>query len=58
MKIYLGRNGAYVSFEKVGMWWHVTLRGSSGEVADKVRCDEYRLAVEYRSAFLKIARAS
>lgn len=56
MKIYEGKGGAYVTFEKTGALWAVTLRDGSGNVADKVRCDEYRMAVDYRSAFLKIAR--
>ena len=58
MKVYEGKGGAYVIFERIGAWWHVVLRTGSGDVADKVRCDDYRLAVEYRKAFIKIARAS
>ena len=57
MKIYEGKNGAYVAFEKCGNWWSVLLRNSAGEVADKIRCDDYRMACDYRKAFLKIARA-
>ncbi len=57
MKIYEGRDGKYVTFERSGQWWNVQLRTGSGDLADKVRCDDYRLAVEYRKAFIKIARA-
>jgi hypothetical protein len=56
MKIYEGKDGKYVTFERVGMWWSVQLRGAT-ELLDKVRCDDYRDAVTYRKAFLKIARA-
>ncbi|NKW09156.1 hypothetical protein HGG76_02605 [Ochrobactrum tritici] len=56
MKIYEGKGGRYVIFEKQGTMYEVRLRSGAGETMDKVRCDEYRLAVEYRKAFLKIAR--
>lgn len=48
MKIYQGKRGAYVTFEKTGTLWTVMLRTGAGEVADKVRCDDYALAVSYR----------
>lgn len=57
MKVYNGKSGKYVTFEKAGGWWIAQLRTGAGEVADKIRCDDYRMAVEYRKAFLKIARA-
>jgi len=56
MKIHQGKDGAYVTFEKIGLMWHVMLRAGNGEVADKVRCDDYRQAVEYRKSFIRIAR--
>lgn len=56
MKIYEGKGGAYVIFDKPGALWTVTLRTGAGEVADKVRCDDYRTAIGYRKAFLKTAR--
>ncbi len=56
MKVYEGKDGAYVTFEKTGVLWTVVLRNSRGDVADKVRCDDYQIAVEYRSAFIKTAR--
>lgn len=34
----------------------VTLRRSSGEVFDKVRCDDYRNALDYFRAFNTIAK--
>ena len=57
-KIYEGRNGKYVVFEKTGSIWTVILRTGAGDVADKVRCDDYRLAVEYRKAFIRLAKAA
>ena len=56
MKIFEGKNGKYVTFEKTGAYWTVLLRDGNA-VVDKVRCDEYRDAIAYRKAFLKIARA-
>jgi len=58
MKIYEGKNGAYVTFEKCFALWVVLLRDRAGEVADKIRCDDYRMACDYRKAFLKLARAA
>lgn len=54
--IYQGKDGAYVAFEKTGGMWNVMLRSGAGEVADKVCCDDYRQAVEYRKSFIRIAR--
>ena len=34
----------------------VTLRSSSGEIHDKVRCDDYRNAMDYFRAFKSIAK--
>ena len=36
----------------------VLLRNSAGEIVDKVRCDDSRMAREYASAFGKIAKAA
>jgi hypothetical protein len=58
MKIFEGKNGKYVTFEKTGAYWTVRLRTGSGDTADKVVCDDYRLAVEYRKSFLKSARSA
>jgi hypothetical protein len=56
VKIYMGKNNAFVTFERCYSNYIVTLRDSRGDVADKIRCDDYRKALEYRRAFLKIAR--
>jgi hypothetical protein len=57
MQVHEGRNGHYVTFEKASMWWSVQLRDGSGNLLDKVRCDTHSEAVQYRKAFLRIARA-
>jgi len=54
MDVY--RNGWCVSFERIGNWYHVLVRDARGDVHDKVRCDDYRSAIEYRRAFRAIAR--
>ena len=56
MTIFNGTEGRYVTFEQTGTLWTVVLKSSTA-VIDKVRCDDYRQAVEYRKAFLKIARS-
>lgn len=60
MKIYEGKGGRYVTFEKVqpSGYYVVMLRLGNGEVGDKVKVDDYRLACEYRKAFIKAARAT
>jgi len=58
MKLYGGKNGS-VTFEKTfpsGLYV-VTLRDTKGDVADKARCDDYRMAREHIRAFRKIAKA-
>lgn len=58
MKLYEGKNGS-VTFEKAlpsGLYV-VTLRDTKGNVADKVRCDDYHMAKDYLRAFRKTAKA-
>lgn len=38
-----------------GMWL-VQLRNNAGELVDKIRCDDYRMAKEYKRAFAAIAK--
>lgn len=59
MKVYMGKGGAYVTFEKSATagTYTVRLRTGAGETADKVVCFDYHMAVQYRKAFLKTARA-
>ena len=57
MKIQEFKTGAYVTFERLPSGLYaVALRSPSGELSDKVRCDTYRAAMEYRRAFAAIAR--
>lgn len=54
----LKKNGAVVTMEKTGAsgMYVVLLRAPSGQVHDKVRCDDYSDALAYRRSFLAIAR--
>jgi len=59
MKIVSYKNGADVITEKLvqnGYWYCVTLRNPSGEVHDKIRCDDYKTSLEYVKAFKAIAK--
>lgn len=59
MKIQEYKNGAYATMEKLfpsGMYL-VQCRNPNGDLHDKIRCDDYRMAKEYFSAFKKIAKA-
>ena len=49
MKIWSFKSGAYVTLDRVspsGMYI-VTVRNSSGDVHDKIKCDDRRMALEY-----------
>lgn len=52
------KSGAAVLMEKlpVSGMYEVKLRSSGGGLINKVRCDDYRMAVEYRRSFSAIAR--
>jgi hypothetical protein len=58
VKIY--KNGWETYFCKTGEvpfpWWYVSVRNAAGEIHDKVRCDDYRAALEYFRAFNAIAK--
>jgi hypothetical protein len=53
-KIY--KNGWETMFEKSGFWYCANVRNAAGEIHDKVRCDNYRAALEYFRAFNAIAK--
>lgn len=57
MKIYEGKDGKYVTYEKANGWYHVRLCSELSGVLDKVRCDSYSEACAYRKSFIAIARA-
>ena len=49
MKIWSFKSDAYVTLDRVspsGMYI-VTVRNSSGDVHDKIKCDDRRMALEY-----------
>ena len=56
-KIKVYRNGwnAYATRESSGMYT-VLVRDSIGNMHDKVRCDDYRNAMDYYKSFCAIAR--
>lgn len=56
MNVTSYRNGWSVIMDKGSALYSVILRNASGEIHDKMRCDDYRDALEYRRAFQAIAR--
>jgi hypothetical protein len=58
MRIKNFNNGAYAIFEKMGAWFHVIARGADGNVIDRIRCDNYREALQYWRAFKLLAKNS
>lgn len=58
MKIKQFNNGAYTTFERTapsGLYM-VQVRSASGNLIDKVRCDDYREALSYLRSFNAIAK--
>lgn len=61
-KAYEYPTGAWVTFGSYGVtrhgqkWYYVTLYNSRGQVADKMRCDDYRDALAYLKSFRAIAK--
>lgn len=53
-KVY--SNGWETYMEKSSAWYLVNVRNAIGDVHDKVRCDDYRTALDYWKAFNAIAR--
>lgn len=56
MKSKLYKNDAFVTFEKLNGFYLVQLRAPNGELHDKIRCDDYRAAMDYWKSFNAIAR--
>ena len=52
------RNGWCVIMDKERVLYSVIVRNSTGDIHDKVRCDDYRNARDYYRAFKAIARAA
>ena len=57
-KLTLHKNGASVTFERnpVNGFYTVAVYSPSFTLYDRVRCDTYRTAVEYRKTFNAIAK--
>ena len=57
-KLKLFKNGASVTFERdpVNGFYTVAVYSPSFTLYDRVRCDTYRAAVEYRRSFYAIAQ--
>lgn len=55
-KVKVYRNEWCAVMEKKAPWYQVTVRNSIGDVHDKVRCDDYRTALDYWKTFNAIAR--
>ncbi len=58
MKTKIFKSGAWTIFERLspGGLYCVKLYGPGGDLRDKVRCDDRRMASEYWRAFNAIAR--
>ena len=56
MKTYLLKNGAFITFEKnaINGFYTVLLRAPNGSVFDRVSCDDYKNALDYKRAFIAI----
>lgn len=57
-KIKLIKNGASVMFQRndVSGFYTVTLYSPNFNIVDRVSCDTYRAACEYRRAFIQLAK--
>ena len=50
------KNGWSVVMDKGAALYSVIVRNSSGNVHDKIRCDDYRNAMDYWKSFNAIAK--
>lgn len=57
-KIYNYKSGAWVEFEKIGIWYRVAVYSATGAQLDKIRLDDYRNALAYLQSFRAIAKNS
>ena len=55
-KIQTYRNGWCVIMDKGNALYSVIVRNAHGDVHDKMRCDDYRDALDYYRSFKAIAR--
>jgi hypothetical protein len=55
-KVKIYPNGWEAMLEKAGPWYCANVRNAAGGIHDKVRCDDYRAALDYYRAFSAIAK--
>lgn len=59
MKLYSYKHGdVLVEWLFPSGMYLIQLRDTAGELIDKIRCEDYRTAMEYKRAFAKIAKAN
>lgn len=58
MKAKEYRNGWSTVLDKSGYLYTVIVRNARGDVYDKIRCDDYRDAMDYWRSFNAIAKAA
>jgi hypothetical protein len=58
IRIKLYPNNAYVTFEKTipDGYYDLRVRNPAGYLIDRVRCDDYKSALDYYKSFKAIAR--
>lgn len=56
-KVWTAKSGAWTIFGKVGGLYEAKVYNAAGGLLDKVRCDDYRMALDYLRSFKKIAKA-
>jgi len=57
-KITIYPSGASAMLEKAGGWYHAIARSATGAVLDRIRLEDYRMAMDYYRAFKALARRS
>lgn len=57
-RVYNYKSGAWVEFEKYGIWYRVAVYSPTGRLLDKIRCDDRAMALSYVKSFRSIARNS
>ncbi len=58
-KVYVGKSGAWAHFSRCGFgvgMYEAKVYGADGGLIDKVRCDTYRMAMDYWRSFKAIAK--
>jgi len=56
-KITVYKSGALAFMRRCGIGYETFARNPAGEIVEKMRCDDYRMALEYYRAFKRIAKS-